>query len=571
MAVREFLTGAVSSADYASNLPVLAHYATSALSAVFALSVGVAILILVWWLHGRNLRIQKRALRTLVELAEDVLSAESVRDLAERVRRGIPSVVPGWQGEIYLLNEEKQLLQTVEGQEGPTSSIPVDCSESTLQGAVAVSFRNRSLIDIDNTRNSPILERDLPSLPAAAIIVPMFAQSVSGVLVVQQKRRRENWTEVKMALQHLANQVAISMQLQEQQTMREQLGRSEKLAAAGQLIAAIAKEVQAPLEAIREVALRTGNSGSADEALSKIRAETHRGLEIINHLISLARTEQRHSAPLDLHDLISCLLEMRAPDRARRGVELENRLPVSPEMVFGERGQLEHAMLTVLVHIEQCAIAAAERKFSVSSRRDDETVIIYFASAAPARSATDTHSTSGDYFGLPVAQVIVQNHGGELRFLPPSPSGARFEIELPAIGDGDAAPETIHTRPARVLTCLLVEPDPSSQRRLLAMLSARGHRAIPVNTPEEGADLAQKLHFAAVFCSSRLPGLQWTEFYNRVRRRGAAFALLAGAYESIPPNALKEDEGQVLPTPITDSGLDVFLALAERRADRVRT
>jgi CheY-like chemotaxis protein len=47
------------------------------------------------------------------------------------------------------------------------------------------------------------------------------------------------------------------------------------------------------------------------------------------------------------------------------------------------------------------------------------------------------------------------------------------------------------------------------------MLTSRGYRVVPVSTSAIAADLAQRLHFDIVFCSIRLPGLNWMELSER--------------------------------------------------------
>ena len=48
-------------------------------------------------------------------------------------------------------------------------------------------------------------------------------------------------------VQHLANQAAAALRLQERQAIREQLFYSEKLAATGRLISGVASELNAPM------------------------------------------------------------------------------------------------------------------------------------------------------------------------------------------------------------------------------------------------------------------------------------------------------------------------------------
>jgi DNA-binding response OmpR family regulator len=108
-----------------------------------------------------------------------------------------------------------------------------------------------------------------------------------------------------------------------------------------------------------------------------------------------------------------------------------------------------------------------------------------------------------------------------------------------------------------------VEPDAGIQRRLLAMLSARGHRAIPVDSPDEAADLIQRMPFDVVFCTVRLPGLNWMEFHRRIRRKIATFVLLSDSSEPDSGTALKDGTGFILHKPLAESELETVLAEVE--------
>ena len=115
-----------------------------------------------------------------------------------------------------------------------------------------------------------------------------------------------------------------------------------------------------------------------------------------------------------------------------------------------------------------------------------------------------------------------------------------------------------------MLTAILIEPDAPLQRKLLAMLSVRGHRAIPVDSPEEAADMVQRMPFDVIFCTVRLPGLSWIEFYKRVRRRISVFVALAEVHDDAG-GILKDGAGFILRKPIEESELDGVLADVEAR------
>ena len=61
------------------------------------------------------------------------------------------------------------------------------------------------------------------------------------------------------------------------------------------------------------------------------------------------------------------------------------------------------------------------------------------------------------------------------------------------------------------MTALMIEPDEAAQRQILALLSARGYRVVPVANADTGLELAQRMRFDAAFCSVHAPGLNWVE------------------------------------------------------------
>ena len=111
---------------------------------------------------------------------------------------------------------------------------------------MALTFRNRAMLEVPDTRNSPLFRADEPELPPSAVFVPMLThQEVLGVLMMTFRHHRQLGKDEQAAVQHVANQIATSLKLQEQKVMREQLLRSEKMAASGQLISGIATELRA--------------------------------------------------------------------------------------------------------------------------------------------------------------------------------------------------------------------------------------------------------------------------------------------------------------------------------------
>ena len=528
----------------------------------------------VWWWRERLLGAQRRTLRGIISISENVLDAASPTEIVDRLRRQTSTAVGASEVELFLFSAADEALQRISGDGREFGApIPVDTPIGTLAGAAALCFRNRALLRVADTKSSPILHRDSRDFPAAAVFVPMFAAGeLAGVLAVYLHKKTSGANpDQDVALQHLGNQIAASIKLQDRQQMRDQLLRSEKMAAAGQLISGIATDLRAPLENIGRTARTLRNSHDSERELTAIARDAERGLEMIDHLLSFARMEHREARPLDVNSLVSSLVELRSDVRAIKHVRCENSLPVEPATILADRSQLEQAVLTVLVHAEHAAAESLDRQLKVSSRIVGPKVLIAIDCSPPASGYSSHQMNLGDYFGFPVAQVIVQSHGGDLRHLPNAKTGVRFELELPlheASLQPPAAPR--HEKPLRVLTCVLIEPDVLAQRKLLAMLASRGHRAVPAASAEQATDMVQRMQFDVMFCAANLPGLNWIELFQRVRRKVRVFGLVLDAYDPEAGRIFTAGEGQLLTKPIEDRDLDDFLAGVEVRLAAAR-
>ncbi|MBC8165309.1 MAG: hybrid sensor histidine kinase/response regulator [Bryobacteraceae bacterium] len=522
-----------------------------------------------WWWRARKLAQQRRGLRGIMVVAEDIISASSPADIARRLENVPPEVLYGATVEVYLYSEASESLELIQTDKSRTSpSVPLCAPIGSRQALAAVCFRNRTLLAVPNLRRSPLINAVDGDLPACAVIAPMLTQgNILGVIALLYKRRPAVSHDFQAAVQHLANQVAASMKLQERQLMKEQLLRSEKMAAAGQLISGVAHDLRLPLANISRCchALLDNGAEQFPVELREMSAEAARGLQLVDHLVSFSNMEQREPKPLDIHSLLSDLLEIRKEERKRRGLALETKIPLHPADVLADKGQLEQALLTVIVQAEHAASSAPDRTIRVEARIVGARVQCAFESTPQATAAAE-ETALADYFGFPVAQAIFQSHGGDLRNASADGTPARVSFQLPlrAAAAAFESPRNFD-KPGRVLTGLILEPDLISQRRLLAMFAARGHRAVPAITAEEAADLVQRMNFDVLFCATRISGLTWVELYHRVRRRVGVFALLTDGLDAEPAQMFAEGEGQLLEKPVEERDLDRIIGLVEVR------
>ncbi len=225
-------------------------------------AAAIALLIGLWWVRDQRAGSQRRSLRAFHALSEEIISAASPAVIAEKLVRVLPTVTRATAVRLYLYNRRTKSLECVATSIDPDPmAVSIDSPQDGLASGAAACFRNRTRLNVPDVRRSPFVRVEMKTnLPRAAMFVPLFAQNdVLGVLEVSNARRAGYFTqEEQAAVQHLANQVAASLKLQEQQTMREHVFQSEKLAATGQLISGVANELRAPLENILQLATSIG-------------------------------------------------------------------------------------------------------------------------------------------------------------------------------------------------------------------------------------------------------------------------------------------------------------------------
>src|SRR5262249_55208192 len=168
---------------------------------------------------------------------------------------------------LYIHDRGTKTLNFAREQQG--SGISLDSPAGLLQTSAVACFKNHTKLSIPDTRKHPFTSTDQEqtSLPRSILLVPMQAQGEPiGVFQLENARDAGNLKPEEQAVaQHLANQIGLAVKLMQQRSFREQLSRSEKLAAVGRLISGVVNDLQTPLEAISSMAqsANTQHSGSA--------------------------------------------------------------------------------------------------------------------------------------------------------------------------------------------------------------------------------------------------------------------------------------------------------------------
>jgi CheY-like chemotaxis protein len=319
--------------------------------------------------------------------------------------------------------------------------------------------------------------------------------------------------------------------------------------------------LQAPLASICnsvEMAMAAPRSEPCPQLIN-ISVEARKASDMVTRLVSFASSEPVEARPVDVNDLLRHLAEFREREWKARGIRVRAVMTDEPLPVLGSEGQLEQVFLDLIVHAEQALSTVPEKLITVRTLRLARRALVEIGYSG--RRDEEAGSTAAAP-GIGVCRGIIAGHGGELRAVCSSDADPRFEVELPrASRDRQPAPvRENRTRAAsHPVTALVIEPDEAVERHLLALLTARGYRVVPVHNSDIGLDLAQRLRFDVALCSVRAPGLNWVELSESLQVRVGAFVLLSDGYDPELTSDFEGDNRFVLSKPIDENHLDRVL------------
>jgi len=520
-------------------------------------------------------------MRVLHALSEDIIAASSPAEIAEILAARLPGATRATSINLYLFNRRNKVLERV-----PTAADPepmaasIESPPEGLASAAVVCFRNRTQLNIPDVRRSPLVKvGPKMSLPRAALFMPIMVQGslsaqneVLGVLEVHNDRKLGYFKpEEQAGVHHLANQAAASLKLQDQQAMREQLFRSEKLAATGQLISGIASDLRAPLDKIVQLAesLSSCAGRPVPEAdLQRLSAEANRASEIVWRLVSFARQDLSAPQRVDLNGLVAGLTRFREPEWQILGLRHQSQLSPEPAEVAGVESQIEQVFLNILVYAEQRAAASPGKTIAVKTSVLAGRALVEIEYSPPQGPDTEpdpfADTASAATSGAPTLEVclgILRNHGGDAR-MRRRPGLSGIEIELPLAPESKEAalrsPGPAGQHPEKPLTIMLVDPEMSAQRGLVNSLGSKGHRVVPSSADGAG-DIIQRLRFDAVLWAVRPGRGGWSEFHDRYRASIPAFVLITDSYDPELAQSLGARGGFLLSRPVQDKELAEIL------------
>jgi two-component system, NtrC family, sensor histidine kinase HydH len=239
---------------------------------------------------------------------------------------------------------------------------------------------------------------------------------------------------------------ALATANRELSAMQAQLAQSERLAAIGEVSAAVAHGIRNPLANIRASAQLGKEFASEPEQVTvqfgRIVGEVDRLGTWLRSLLDAVRPFRAELGPLDLDAVVKDVLSVLQPRLAESQVKLECKLDSDLPMIQGDRALLEQALLGVLENavdalprggtlvVESARAELAGAPAAAIKIRDDGDGI------PPERLGRIfepfvTTKSRGTGLGLAITRRVVEHHGGRIGVESEVGRGTTFTVTLP--------------------------------------------------------------------------------------------------------------------------------------------
>jgi two-component system, NtrC family, sensor kinase len=230
---------------------------------------------------------------------------------------------------------------------------------------------------------------------------------------------------------------------------RKTLARSERLAVAGQLAAALAHEIGTPLNSIsghvQLLARQSAETPSIARRLLVIERQIDNIVRTVKQLLSWTRRFDMKFEQVDLERLLEESLLLSSPTLQHRKIEVETRWAPGCPRIYGDPGYFQQVFLNLINNSMDAMARGGKLTVTLDGPRGENgrEVSIVFEDTGMGIDAenlrrifepmfTTKRFGTGAGLGLAICDQIIRQHGGSIRVESQPGRGTRFTILLPA-------------------------------------------------------------------------------------------------------------------------------------------
>lgn len=389
--------------------------------------------------YGQTVGAASRALATL-------LDTDAVVD---RILQTITGAMHVDFGAVWLREGERYHLHAVAGKHrAPPAEL-----DGTSALVARLEAAPRQIVSDDAT--PPIID-DLQRCGGTLVVPMSFENRLSGFMALGEKESGAPYSREDVGLlQTLADQGAVAVQNagsyraleqanDELRAAQSRLVEAERLAAIGELSAAVAHGIRNPLAGIKAAAqlarMDLEDDHPMQESVRDILSETEKLEARIKTLLDFAKPFEPHPLPTAIKPLVDSAVTSLRSQMTARGIEVVVDIEPSSLAADIDAAQIEEVLLALISNAVEAMSNGGRIAVRGGPGGDAKHIRLQVSDTGPGIRPEQlahvfrlffTTKSSGTGFGLAVAKKVVERHGGTIEVTSPPGEGACFTIELP--------------------------------------------------------------------------------------------------------------------------------------------
>ncbi|MEK7389660.1 MAG: ATP-binding protein [Elusimicrobiota bacterium] len=383
-------------------------------------------------------------------------------DLAQ-VRTLLTSVIVGRHGQAYLDVENGGRIGGGEGSQGDLEVLRVSSALIKRPWTVGLEAPLEDFLGpLRSVRNAALLTSLLGMgglIAVILLVVRSLTRPISEMVIAAGKVGEGDFSHRISAgrgelgaLGRAFNEMGERLEENRRQNnvLQSQLIQAEKLSAVGQLISAVAHELNNPLGAISgyvQIALQDSCPPQMRSDLGHVYTNVLRCRKVVENLLFFVRQSQRERKRVELNDTVSSALELLDYRLTKtENVKVMKMLAAPSPVIVGDFQQIVQVLINLLNNacdaMETTVRYPEGKHVTISTKIQGDRALLRVEDNGPGIKAevegkvfaaffTTKQAGRGTGLGLPICKQIIDDHGGKIILENRVGQGCAFVLDFP--------------------------------------------------------------------------------------------------------------------------------------------